>query len=72
MIRVWFLRWLGVDREIQAAFMEGFNMAGQVDPLQCQKLKIDPVSVKKQLPNLRSWRSAAEAWANSDAEELLK
>lgn len=72
MIRAWLVKFVNADQIVKAAFMEGFNMAGQIDPLQCHKLKIDPVSVKKQLPNLRTWRSAAEAWANSDAEERFK
>lgn len=72
MIRAWLCRKLQVDSMVKAAFMEGYNMACSIDPIQCHKLKIDPVSVKKEHPKLQTWRSAAEAWANSDAEEMLK
>lgn len=72
MIRAWVLRWLEVDRELKAAFMEGFNMAGQIDPLQCRKLQVDPVKVARASGHVRVWRNAAEAWANSDTEERFK
>ena len=69
MIRAWLARLIGPTpeyTELLAAFKEGYKMAIQIDPLQCHKKKIDPVSVKKQLPEVQTWRNVHEAWLNSD------
>lgn len=71
-VTAWLVKFIGADRLVKAAFMEGFNMAGQIDPLQCRKLQVDPVKVARASGHVRVWRSAAEAWANSDAEERFK
>ena len=72
MIRAWVLRWLGVEREIKAAFYEGFKFAGSVDPLRCKRLGVPLVAAKALIVKTSSWRSVDEAWANSDAEERFK
>lgn len=71
MIRSRLIIWLGLDREIRQAFMEGFNMACQIDPLQCNKEKVDKHLYKKLLPKLQVWRNPLEAWMNSDVVERL-
>lgn len=72
MIRAWLVKFIGADRLVKAAFMEGFSMATEIDPLVCRKSNLSHSKVSQSFRYARTWRSAAEAWANSDAEERFK
>lgn len=63
------LVWLGVEEKLRQAFHEGFSMAHDTDPRLCASNAIHPDQVREIVRKTRTWRSAEEAWQNSDAQE---
>jgi hypothetical protein len=57
---------------LKDAFLEGWQMHSETSRMRCVRehalLKQD---LDKTIEETRVWRSAEEAWANSEAEELL-
>ena len=58
--------------DLKAAFLEGWQMHSETSRSRCIRehalLKED---LDKTIEETRVWRSAEEAWANSEAEELV-
>lgn len=65
-VRKELFRLLGVDRLVKRAFYEGWRMGREMDP---GVLSAEDHEVFYE--RMACWRSADEAWVNSDVEELL-
>ena len=65
------LKILGVDKLVKSAFYEGWKMHAETDRrrgLRTQGMNKEEINAI--IETSRVWRSADEAWSNSEAEEM--